>query len=480
MKTISFTATHLRGLFSSVIAILLIGNPAAQAVQSAARIWNEEIMAAIRINLPNPPAHARNLHHLAVAMYDSWAAYDATAIGYIHHEKITPLPGDIEAARHEAISYAAYRLLRARFVTPVPAPAGAAATSARIDALLNSLGYSTAVAQAATSAGTTPSETGKRIGQAILAWGAADGFSLTAYPQAYDATVNPNMLTVPHPTSPPPAVIFPRAMSVLGDNGEPLGTVPVGRKTNMPLGVGIPLIANTQQGYTHDTDPNYWQPLALSSSVTQNGIPTPGGPQSFVGVQGLATTPFSLTRTDPLRPWFDLPGPSRISLPGAPSATDADYKAAAMDVLRKSAKLNDQTPIDISPFSFGNNPIGTDDGTGYGVNPVTGLPYTPNFVKRGDWARVIAEFWADGPNSETPPGHWHVLANEVADNPLTVKKIRGVGPTLNDLEWDVKVVFRPVRRHARRRLRLLVEQTLLQRSSPHHPHPLPRHHGAIV
>ena len=63
----------------------------------------------------------------------------------------------------------------------------------------------------------------------------------------------------------------------------------------MQHGVGIPI----------GTNPNLWQPLALSASVSQNGIPTPAGIQTYVGVQGLATTPFSLTRTDPLKPWID-------------------------------------------------------------------------------------------------------------------------------------------------------------------------------
>jgi hypothetical protein len=252
---------------------------------------------------------------------------------------------------------------------------------------------------------------------------ATDGFSLTAYPQAYDTAVNPNMLTA-------------RSLSVLGNNGE------FPSRPNMPLGVGIPLTADFAHNYTADTDPNFWQPLALSTSVTQNGIPIPGGIQSFVGVQSLATTPFTLTRTDPLKPWLDpFGGPSRISTPGHPSASDATYKLLALDVLEKSSKLNDSTLIDISPGAFGNNPLGSDSGTGYAVNLITGLPYAPDLAKRGDFTRVIAEFWADGPNSETPPGHWHVLANEVADDALTVKKIRGTGPTLNDLEWDVKTYF---------------------------------------
>ena len=36
---------------------------------SIARVWNEEILAAIRIDLPHPPVHARNLFHLSAARY---------------------------------------------------------------------------------------------------------------------------------------------------------------------------------------------------------------------------------------------------------------------------------------------------------------------------------------------------------------------------------------------------------------------------
>ena len=412
------TLSLLRVTVLSLLAVILAA-PAALAVPSAAREWNEELLAAIRRNVPNPPAHARNLHHVATAMYDAWAAYDATAVGYIYNEKISPLPGNIEAARHEAISYAAYRVLRSRFASG----AGAATSLASFDARLSSLGYSTATGQAATTLATTPAELGKRIGQAILNWGAGDGFSQSTYPQPYDATVNPNLLAA-------------RAMSVLGNNGESPS------RANMPLGVGIPLLANYQQNYSADTDPNFWQPLALSASVTQNGIPTPGGIQTFVGVQSLATTPFSLTRDDATKPWIDIPGgPSRLSLPGEPSPTDAQYKAQALGVLQASSQLNDPTPVNISPGAYGNNPLGADTNAGHPVNPVTGLPYAGNFVSLSDFTRVLAEFWADGPNSETPPGHWHVLANEVADHPLTVKKIRGVGPIVNDLEWDVKTYF---------------------------------------
>src|SRR5206468_1685572 len=35
----------------------------------------------------------------------------------------------------------------------------------------------------------------------------------------------------------------------------------------------------------------------------------------------------------------------------------------------------------------------------------------------------------------------NVLANYIADNPLTVKRIAGTGPVLDDLQWDVKMYF---------------------------------------
>lgn len=62
---------------------------------------------------------------------------------------------------------------------------------------------------------------------------------------------------------------------------------------------------------------------------------------------------------------------------------------------------------------------------GYDLNPVTGQPYTPQLVPRGDYTRVLAEFWADGPDSETPPGHWFTILNYVSDNPLLENDTRG-------------------------------------------------------
>ncbi len=98
------------------------------ASQSVARVWDEAILSFIRLDRPNPPVHARNLFHLSIAMYDAWAAYDPVAVGYLYREKHTA--GDVAAARREAISYAAYRILRERYALSLNASASLAAIDA--------------------------------------------------------------------------------------------------------------------------------------------------------------------------------------------------------------------------------------------------------------------------------------------------------------------------------------------------------------
>src|SRR5262245_25841756 len=112
---------------------------------SVARLWNERLLDAIRTDIPKPPVHARNLFHLSVAMWDAWAAYSPTAVGYLVREK--QRAPDIEAARAEAISFAAYRLLKYRFPAGYldaegrPCHPNAAAAQAAFDARMDALGY---------------------------------------------------------------------------------------------------------------------------------------------------------------------------------------------------------------------------------------------------------------------------------------------------------------------------------------------------
>ena len=66
---------------------------------SVARLWNEQNLAAIRIDFPDPAVHSRNLFHTSVAMWDAWAAYDTNAVGYLHRESATAT--DVAVARRD-------------------------------------------------------------------------------------------------------------------------------------------------------------------------------------------------------------------------------------------------------------------------------------------------------------------------------------------------------------------------------------------
>jgi hypothetical protein len=348
-----------------------------------ARQWNEATLDAIRLDIPKPTVHARNLFHVSAAMWDGWAAYDAVATGYFVTEKHTV--DDVEAARDETISFAAYRVLKYRYrYGPGEYPSQAA-----FDALMDSLGYDRGFTS---TEGDSPAALGNRIGQTIIEYGMSDGANEGPYLDYEDDT----------------------------------GYLPV----NAPLIFKLP-------GTTMN-DPNRWQPLAFDYLVLQNGIIIGRAVQEFIGPNWGKVSPFAFSPEEQDFPWVYLdPGPP----PQLGGSEDAEFKANAVQLIRLSSWVDprDGVRIDISPGSIHNNPLGSHDGTGRPINPYTGEPYAPNIVKRGDYGRVLAEFWADGPASETPPGHWNTLGNYVSDHPLFEKRMRGEGPVLDDLEWDVKL-----------------------------------------
>jgi hypothetical protein len=344
--------------------------------RSVARVWDEALLDAIRRDLPAPTTHARNLFHVSAAMWDAWAAYDPKAAGYFVTEKHRA--ADVLAARETAISFAAYRVLLWRYGYG----ANVRTTFDESTRTMRSLCYRS---DFTSTKGNSPPALGNRIAAAVIRYGKRDG-ALEARHYA-DESYTP---------------------------------------VNAPLVVAQPGTA------MHDA--TFWQPLALDQIVAQNGLVVPGKVQTFIGASWGHVRGFALP-------------PSKKGLPidpGAPpigTPEDAAYRQAAVDVIRKSAELDptDGQTVAIGLDALGNNPLGTNDGHGYQVNPVTGKPYAPEHVLRGDYARVLAEFWADGPNSETPPGHWNVLANQVSDSPQLAARI---GPgAANRLRWDVKLYF---------------------------------------
>ncbi len=132
-----------------------------------------------------------------------------------------------------------------------------------------------------------------------------------------------------------------------------------------------------------DFDPNHWQPLRVpTGTVTdENGVPIIDNddPDSFVDQEALSphwgsVDSFALQSSDQFRP--DAPpqlGDFSAYVDGAGNVTTNDqaYRDQIDEVIEYSANLTTEQ-------------------------------------------KVIAEYWADGPRTESPPGHWNQIAQDIA------------------------------------------------------------------
>ena len=373
---------------------------------SVARRWNEILLQAIRNDYARPTVHARNLFHVSAAMYDVWAAYSPVAVPYLADCTQPVAVEDSLAAREareEAMSFAAHRIIAHRFHRSP----GSARIARDGFVLMDALGYDMDDPLSDAAA------LGMQIADCYLEFGATDGANeANDYANVSYRPVNPGL--------------------------EPA----------LP---GNPSLV----------DLNRWQPLLLELFIDQAGNPIATAPE-FLSPEWGIVVPFALSMDDAVdyrregftyRVYHD---------PGPPPMIDGDssdlytWAHALVAVWAADLSPDDGVMMDISPASLGNvadyrtnfaaypdfyGSFARHSGNGYATNPVTGNAYEPQVVPRGDYTRVLAEFWADGPDSETPPGHWFVIANEVADHPLLERRFAGMGEELDTLEWDVKVYF---------------------------------------
>lgn len=392
---------------------------------TVAREWNEALLFAIRGDFARPTVHARNLFHSSVLCFDAFAVYDSVDTPLFLGQEwqgfdcpldpaLLDIPTDDasrRAAQEEAMSHAVYRLLNHRFASSP----GAGASLSLFAQMMEDLGYDASNASTDYSLG--PAELGNYLGEQMIAFGAQDGANEAQdYANQLYVSSNPDL--------------------ELADAGNP------------------DLI-----------DPNGWQPLAIPVFIDQAGNVLSETPD-FQGAEWGFVSPFSLTdSTKEMMPRDGVDWPVYLNcgappyyLEGEPIEGMADpYAWGFALVALWSGHLDptDNVMIDIGPGASGNlgstGPDGFDtmDGfydwieggdysTGHDVNPSTGLPYHTNLVPRGDYSRVLAEFWADGPESETPPGHWFVLLNGAMDHPDFTTDWEGQGPELDDLRYTVR------------------------------------------
>lgn len=397
--------------------------------QSVARNWNEALLYAIRRDLARPTVHARNLFHTSVALYDAWAIYDDNATPYLlgrtqrngfsctvagkTRKVLQSLAGpDRNSARNTAMSFAAYRLLMHRFASSPGAPG----SLQHFDELFDSLGFDAEDTESDIASNPRPEVLGNALARCLIDYGHADGS---------------NELN--------------------------------GYKNQQYLSVNTPLDP-TQPGNPGLLYPNRWQPLQLDTFIDQSGNLT--STPSFLGAEWANVASFSLTSDE--RSFVSSDGmnfPVYLD-PGSPAQLSEDpdnnraYQWNHALVALWSAQLDPDDGVlwDISPRSLGNSlELPSDaaglqafydelDGgsadTGHALNPATGEPYAEQIVPRGDYTRVLAEFWADGPDSETPPGHWFRIYNQaVSDHPDFRRRYAGTGEELDALAFDVKTYF---------------------------------------
>lgn len=437
---------NIRPFRFPVLFFALFAHPLA-AQHSVAREWSEALLLSMQEDLARPHVQARNLFHFSVAVYDAWAAYDGEAEPYLLGKtvgpftcpcKSVPTPGDVEAARKEAISFAAYRLLTARFAES-PQSAG---TAFRCREIMQKHGYDFRNYSIDYPSG-SPAALGNYIAQCVLQMGQLDGAGEARH---YDT--------------------------------------PGYRPVNPPLAVTSPGPGALQ-------DPNRWQPLRLNRAIDRDGYPMyecrcggrapstmidsldPTGQritstQTFQGLAWGQTRPFALSdrtlkihRRDgrECRLYYDPGGDFFPRLDTGSAASGGDYQWSVALVAAWSGLLdpNDGVLWDVSPRGMGhvqsyprnleelrdfyNLETGRNPGAGYEINPRTGQPYSPQMAPRGDYIRTAVQYWAEGPDAETPPGHWLSLLNYVGDQPGLAKKFNGKSQPMSDLEWDVKAYF---------------------------------------
>ncbi|HEY6931709.1 MAG TPA: vanadium-dependent haloperoxidase [Thermoanaerobaculia bacterium] len=106
--------------------------PRALAADNVVLVWDEAIIQAIIPTRPGPTVAARQVAVVHTAMYDAWAAYDATAVPTMPHRGWrVPEADRTDANKAEAVSFAAYRALTDLFPSQ----------KALFDSTLVTLGY---------------------------------------------------------------------------------------------------------------------------------------------------------------------------------------------------------------------------------------------------------------------------------------------------------------------------------------------------
>jgi PAP2 superfamily len=356
----------------------LLGLAGTTAHASIVSDWNSTALTEVRASrsLRNgPPIVARTLAIAHTCMYDAWAAYDDVAVGTtdVLGSRRRPLAERTDENKAKAVSFAAYLCLRNLFPDG-SLPPSAQQPSVRLNAALVNRGYdlreTCATADDCRSADpSTPEGLGNVAAQAVIDARRHDGSN-----QYGDAVPVPCPLPVPWAMPcaaaaygqnsavplPPPGAVWAYADHVT-DGYEPY------LPTNPLMGYCNPLVDVCER--QEIADPNHWQPLIFFNGQAcldagAGNEETCPGIQVFIAPHWERVTPFALTSADQFDQMLVLPPPDYLKNPG-------HYAKNVEEMIRYSRNLNEAR-------------------------------------------KLVVEYWADGPSSELPPGHWGLFAQFVS------------------------------------------------------------------
>ena len=317
---------------------------------SVARRWNEALLQSIRNDFARPVVHARNLFHVSAAMYDAWAAYSDIELPWLLGRTragetcefdaaalaVPDGPEALRAAREEAMSLAAYRLIAHRF-TRAPV-SGHRRITRDIDALMGYLSRRLdfdADNDSADYRSGSPGALGNHVAQCYIGFGMADG--------ANEADDYAN-------------IVYRASESAAGtaSTRQSRHRRPQPLATAVPEGVHRPV---RQRRHRHHRAPGPRVGSGRPVRALREGpdaLPAPGARRSTTGYittpgRRRPSTAPSRTTTSGHTPWF--PSGRAISIPTGPD--DAECEEGSTESICRGAQR-----IDISPASLGN--IGTE------------------------------------------------------------------------------------------------------------------------
>mgnify|MGYP003691902905 CR=1 FL=1 len=402
--------------------------------KTSARKWIDQVLFSVKWDSQGPTIQSRNIYHLTLAMYEAWAFYHPnykqSFLGKKSGDFLCEFDSDFDfkkmnpdSASEVALNQAAFYLMFHRWSRYSSKNRGV--VDGIID-LADSLGVDKSYSDDNYKNG-SPESLGIYIAKKIMEFGLQDGSNEE---NDYE------------------------------------------RKTYIPAN---DILRPNVYGANGINDINRWQPIRIREYLKTKGedkkLPVwykivTSDPDDFLSPEWGDVTTFTLTK-----PKVILKEGHNYKLyldPGSPPLMDYDKDSLASESYKWGFVLNilwsshmdptDGVMMDISPKSLGGVPEYPNSFQDYHKfydlnngwtkkigdrkkNPKTGKVYKKNIVPRGDFTRVIAEYWVDGVFTYSPPGHWFQHLSETSYSAGFVRKWEGKGAELSQIEWDVKSYF---------------------------------------